>query len=104
MPDSISAIRVESTLPYTANIYIFDGVSTLVTNFKQKFGNKDEMTNPIRGNSLNHSKIGFLTWDQRSDNGRKVGTGVYIWKIIFKFDNGYKETRTLKTGILRRNE
>lgn len=104
LPDSISAIRVESTLPYTANIYIFDGVSTLVTNFKQKFGNKDEMTNPIRGNSLNHSKIGFLTWDQRSDNGRKVGTGVYIWKIIFKFDNGYKETRTLKTGILRRNE
>lgn len=102
LPDSISAIKVESALPYTAYIYIFDGISTLVKTDKQKFGSKKEMASSIRGNSINRSKIGYLSWDQRSNDGRKVGTGVYIWKIVFKYDDGYKETRTLRTGILRR--
>ena len=47
-------------------------------------------------------KLGFLHWNQRSDKGRLAGTGIYIWKIFFKFEDGHKETRIIKTGIYRK--
>ena len=90
--------------PYKADIYIFDGIGTFVANFKQKFGYDGEMDNPVRGDSKNPAKQGFLHWDQRSENGRKVGTGIYIWRIVFKFKDGHKETRTIKTGIYRKGD
>ena len=104
LPDTISAISVKTMSPYTAEIYIFDGIATYVTHFKQKFGNNGEMDDPARGNSSDPTKLGFLYWDQRSENGRRAGTGIYIWKIIFKFEDGHKETRTIKTGIYRRGD
>ena len=102
LPDTLSAISVKAMSPYTAEVYIFDGIATYVTHFKQKFGYDGEMDNPVRGDSKNPAKQGFLHWDQRSENGRKVGTGIYIWRIVFKFKDGHKETRTVKTGIFRR--
>jgi hypothetical protein len=60
------------------------------------------MKQKIRGNDENRAKIGYLYWNQRSDEGRKVGTGVYIWHIDFKFKDGHKEFRLLKTGIKRK--
>ncbi|MBR3670443.1 MAG: VWA domain-containing protein [Fibrobacter sp.] len=104
LPDTISAISVKTMSPYTAEIYIFDGIATYVTHFKQKFGNNGEMDDPARGNSSDPTKLGFLYWDQRAENGRRAGTGIYIWKIIFKFEDGHKETRTIKTGIYRRGD
>lgn len=103
LPDSISAISVKAMMPYKAEIFIFDGIGTYVTDFKQKFGNKGEMEDPARGNPGDKFKQGFLHWDQRSDKGRRVGTGIYIWKIFFKFEDGHKETRIIKTGIYRKN-
>ena len=52
-----------------------------------------------RGNENDHSKLGFLYWNERSSEGRKVGDGVYIWRIDFKFNDGHKEYRLLKTGV-----
>ena len=104
LPDTLSAISVKAMSPYTAEVYIFDGIATYVTHFKQKFGYDGEMDNPVRGDSKNPAKQGFLHWDQRSEKGRKVGTGIYIWKIFFKFEDGHKETRTIKTGVYRKGD
>ena len=102
LPDSISAISVKSSMPYTAEVYIFSAIATYVTHFKQKFGYDGEMDQSIRGNSGDLFKQGYLHWNNRSEKGRKVGTGIYIWKIFFKFEDGHKETRIVKTGIYRR--
>ena len=102
LPDSISAISVKSSMPYTAEVYIFSAIATYVTQFKQKFGYDGEMDQSIRGNSGDLFKQGYLHWNNRSEKGRKVGTGIYIWKIFFKFEDGHKETRIVKTGVYRR--
>jgi VWFA-related protein len=102
LPDSLSAISVKATMPYTAEVYIFDGISTYVTHFKQKFGYDGEMDQSIRGKPGELFRQGYLHWNKRSEKGRHAGTGVYIWKIFFKFEDGHKETRIVKTGIYRR--
>ena len=102
LPDSLSAVGVKAMTPYRAEVYIFDGIGTYVTDFKQKFGYDGEMDQSARVASDGQFRQGFLHWNQRSDKGRKVGTGIYIWKILFTFDDGHKETRIVKTGIYRR--
>ena len=103
MPDTLSAIGVRTVLPYTADVYIFDALSVYVNNFEQKFGYNGEMEDPKRDSPDGQSKLGFLYWDEHSKEGRKAGTGVYIWRIFFKFDDGHKEAITVKTGIKRNN-
>ncbi len=102
LPDSLSAISVKATMPYTAEVYIFDGIASYVTHFKQKFGYDGEMEQTIRGNSGDLFRQGYLHWNNRSEKGRKAGTGVYIWKIFFKFEDGHEETRIIKTGVYRK--
>ena len=102
VPDSLSVIKVVSVAPYEANIYIYDNLANVVANMKQKFGYDGEMDSKVRGNDKNRAKIGYLSWNHRSNRDRKVGTGVYIWRIDFKFKDGHTEYRILKTGYLRR--
>ncbi|MBR6124871.1 VWA domain-containing protein [Candidatus Saccharibacteria bacterium] len=102
LPDTLSAISVKSSMPYTAEVYIFSAISTYVTHFKQKFGYDGEMEQSVRGKASDLFRQGFLHWNNRSEKGRKVGSGIYIWKIFFKFEDGHKETRVVKTGIYRR--
>ena len=102
VPDTLSTIKVASIAPYKAYITIFDGYSNVVATFKQTFGYDGEMKQKIRGNDVDRSKIGFLYWNQRTNEGRKVGTGVFIWHIDFKFEDGHSEFRLLKTGIKRK--
>ena len=102
VPDTLSAIKVASIMPYDAYITIYDSYSRVVTSFQRKFGDNGEMSEKIRGNSKNHAKIGYLDWNNRSDKGRLVGTGVYIWRIDFKFKDGHSEFRLVKTGVKRK--
>ncbi len=102
VPDTLSVIRVASIMPYKATVTIFDSYSNVVTTFKRKFGDDGEMSQKIRGNGRNHAKTGFLHWNNRSDEGRHVGTGVYIWRIDFKFKDGHTEYRLVKTGVKRK--
>lgn len=102
VPDSLSVIRVASIMPYKAYVNIYDGYSNVVASFTRDFGDKGEMNEKIRGNDENHAKVGFLHWNNRSDEGRKVGTGVYIWRIEFKFKDGHSESRLVKTGVKRK--
>ena len=101
VPDSLTVVKVASVAPYEANIFIYDNLANVVTNMKQKFGYNGEMESKVRGNDHNRAKIGYLVWNHRSDKDRKVGTGVYIWRIDFKFKDGHTEYRILKTGYIR---
>ncbi len=102
MADTLSAIRVKTFYPYTADVYIYDGISTFVTHFQQKFGYDGEMDHPLRMGSDKPTSLGFLYWNQRSEKGRKIGPGIYIWKILFTFEDGHKELRIITTGIVRK--
>ena len=102
VPDSLTVVKIVSVAPYEADIYIYDNLANVVTNMKQKFGYNGEMDSKIRGNDKNRAKIGYLSWNHRSNKERKVGTGVYIWRIDFKFKDGHTEYRILKTGYMRR--
>ncbi len=103
VPDTISTVQVYSMSPYKASIYIYDATGQFISHFSQEFGYNGEMSDTLRSDKKNGPKIGFLYWNQHSDDDRKVGTGVFIWKIKFKFDDGYSETYTLKTGIRRKS-
>ena len=102
LPDSLSAISVKASMPYKAEVYIFDGIGTYVTDFRQKFGYDGEMDQSVRGKPGELFRQGYLHWNKRSEKGRHAGTGVYIWKILFTFEDGHKETRIVKTGIYRK--
>ncbi|MCQ2101685.1 MAG: VWA domain-containing protein [Fibrobacter sp.] len=102
IPDSVSCIRTETRMPYTASITILDALGHFIISFKQKFGYNGEMENPIHHNKKIDTRTGFLSWNQRTADDRKVGSGIYIWKINFTFADGHKETRSIRTGIRRR--
>ena len=102
VPDSLTVIKIASVAPYEANIYIYDNLANVVANMKQKFGYDGEMESKIRSNDKNRAKTGYLVWNHRSNEDRKVGTGVYIWRIDFTFKDGHTEYRILKTGYMRR--
>lgn len=102
VPDSLQTVLIASIAPYKANVYIYDNLANVVTDFSQTF-TQEEMEMSVRGNDTDRSKIGFLHWNMRSKDGRKVGTGVYIWYVDFIFDDGHKEYRIIKTGLRRRD-
>lgn len=104
VPDTLSTVKVLSIAAYKAEIYIYDNQGQYVNHLKQKFGYNGELSDPLRGGSDKREKLGFLYWNQRTEKGRKVGTGVYIWQIKFRFKDGHTEERTLKTGVKRNAE
>jgi len=103
-PDTISAIEIWSIAPYKAKISIFDGAASVIATFSQKFGYDGEMDMASRSSDDHRYKLGYLSWDQHSNEGRKVGTGVYIWRIDFKFKDGHSEYRLVKTGVKRKKD
>lgn len=101
VPDTLSTIRFSVVAPFKAEIYIYDQTGAYVNKLHQKFGYDGEMTEAIRANGSKYERTGYFYWNQRSNKGRKVATGVYIWTILFTFEDGHKETITLKSGIRR---
>ena len=101
VPDTLSTIEIQSIAAYKADIYIYDNQGQFVNRRKEEFGYNGELKDPLRGSTEKREKLSYLYWDQHADNGRLVGTGVYIWKIRFKFNDGHTEDRILKTGIKR---
>lgn len=103
VPDTLSTIKILTISAYTADIYIYDNQGHYVNHLTEKI-TSEELKNSLRGNSSKREKLAYLYWDQRTENDRKVGTGIYIWKIFFKFNDGHAEIRTLRTGIKRNSE
>ena len=102
VPDSLSVIKVTSVMPFKADVIIYDGLSNVVASFTSVFGEKGEMKEKIRENAQNRAKTGFIHWNNRSDKGRLVGSGVYIWRIKFKFKDGHSEILRVKSGVKRK--
>jgi hypothetical protein len=76
--------------PYTAKIFIIDHLGQFVSSWEQRFGDCGEFENPYRKQSrINKSSVvQDLIWNMRDDDGRKVGAGVYFWKVIVEYDAG----------------
>ena len=49
----------------------------------------------------NGFKTGYFYWNLTSEDGVAVATGVYVWQIVIRFDNGGGERFIVKTGVIR---
>jgi hypothetical protein len=47
------------------------------------------------------SRTDYISWNLRDGRGVKVGSGVYLWKVIVNYHLGKSETFTLKSGVMR---
>lgn len=99
MPKGISAIQVVATSAYVAQITIFDMYGNVVAHSVQAFGGRGELNNLARATSK--GMAGFLIWDQKDRFGQKAGQGVYVWKVLFRFETGKNEVRYVRTGLVR---
>lgn len=77
----------KTTLEYETHYYTSLGV--FVNNGSGKFSCRDSIYN---GNCLDHEKNGklFLAWNMKSNEGRLVGTGVYIARLKYKITVGWE--------------
>jgi hypothetical protein len=99
MPPGISVLQAMASERYTAHISIFDHMGGFVKSWDQKFGFSGELENPHRRTPAGVRS--YLVWDERDSRGQKVGSGVYVWKVIFDFDGGRRETHVTRTGLVR---
>ena len=75
----------------------------LFRSFVQSFGYHGEMDNMNRIIAGGKGRASYLVWNMRNQTGRKVGSGVYIWRVDFRFPDAEKaETRIIKTGVTRK--
>jgi hypothetical protein len=101
MPPGIAALQVVSTGKYIADVRIFDNKGLYLRHFQQHFGYDGEMGNLFRASRYQKGQISYLAWDLKDDNGHKAGQGVYVWKVLFRFENGKQEVRYTRTGVVR---
>jgi hypothetical protein len=105
IPPYISAVQIISTLGYTAYISIFDNLGNFVWSSTQSFGAKNETKN-VRYRAWKNPPgwLNYLVWDLKDKNGQEAAQGVYVWKVVFHFDNHKQEIRYIRTGVTRRNK
>lgn len=96
-----ASIRVETRMAYDAAVSVFDNMGHVVSQFKHSFGKHGEKEDDAYVSDENATFVSFIRWDTKTLEKRLVGTGVYIWKINFKFEDGHTEWRTIKSGIRR---
>jgi hypothetical protein len=99
LPRTLSAVQVVSTGKYVATVSIYDTQGRFVKLFRQAFGYQGELTNGAR--RTNKGLVSYLVWDLKDSKGQKAGQGVYIWKVLFAFENGKQEIQYTRTGVMR---
>ena len=98
LTEGISILSIISKEKYTATIHIFSAIGQYVTTINNQFGYAGEFEHGNRA-----TKSGFINhipWNLRDINGRKVGSGVYIWKVNIQFESGKRESFILKSGVI----
>ncbi len=95
----ISAVQIFTQGRYIAHINLYNNLGHFVKSWVQAFGFKGELNNKVR-NSADGSRS-YLAWNQVDSKGQKAGQGVYIWKIVFDMEQNKKETRIVRTGLIR---
>lgn len=99
-PPNISAIQVVSTGKYIAHVNIFDNHGRFMKDFYQAFGYQGELNNGARVASK--GLVSYLVWDMKDSKGQRAGQGVYVWKVLFSFENGKQEIQYTRTGVMRK--
>jgi hypothetical protein len=96
----ISTIQVIATSKYVAHVSIFDNLGHPLKTFVQSFGYRGEMDNDAR--AIRKGRVSYLVWNQKDRKGQDAGQGVYIWKVVFKFETGKQEIQYTRTGVTRK--
>jgi hypothetical protein len=99
LPKGISTIQVVSTGKYTVEISIYDNHGIFTRRMRQAFGFNGELNN--RNRISNRGLVSYLVWDLKDQTGQKAGQGVYVWKAVFRFENGKQEVQYTRTGLIR---
>jgi hypothetical protein len=110
--ECLSTIKVQSEGKYSAEVKIYDHLGKFVHGSTQIFGNCGEMQNSNRNiPSLGKGRASWLVWNMRDTKNEYVGSGVYIWKIIYTplgdDDGGAVKaefTSIKKQGIIRTHQ
>ncbi len=102
IPACTSILEVISDGAYVADVRIFDQLGNFVSGSRQRFGACGELDNLNR--SVAGKKRSFLVWNTRDNQGARVGTGAYVWRVNFisdRNDGKQSETVFIRTGFLR---
>ncbi len=95
----LSLVAVHSAERYTATVNIFDHLGKFIHASQQNFGYCGELAADNRQDPAGYKS--FLVWNQKDDNGQFVGSGVYIWKVLYRFENGKTYEKEYRQGIAR---
>jgi len=94
----MSKVTVFSQTGYNAEISIIDHLGKVVHSSRQSLCEQDLLD---AGRLTPEGYVSWLVWNQKNTEGSFVGSGVYIWKVIFRFDTGDEQISFYKQGIIR---
>ncbi|MGL1936659.1 MAG: VWA domain-containing protein [Fibrobacterales bacterium] len=100
--DSLEAGRFGLTLAcdssFSSEVFIYTVQGTFVHHMSYRYSRNLMNFNDVRGE---YGTMHYLFWDVRGQDERKVGTGVYLWRVIIRYENGTRERYMLKSGLIR---
>lgn len=102
MPRTISTLQIVSTGKYIADVSVYDTHGRFMKSFRQAFGYQGELNNSAR--VANKGLVSYLVWDMKDSKNQKAGQGVFIWKVLFTFENNKQEIQYTRTGVMRNIE
>ncbi len=83
---------------FSSEVYIYTMQGTFVHHMSYSYVNDSLDLHHERGN---YGAMHYLFWNVRGQDARKVGTGVYIWRVIIRYGSGMRERYMLKSGLIR---
>ncbi len=91
---------------YSTKIYVYDHLGQFIFTWTQHFGVCGEFENEYRKvqSGIDGYFLNDLVWNMKDHAGRKVGSGVYYWRIVNTYDSGYTTKITTSMGIARQSE
>ncbi len=100
----LSSVMVKGKGAYRATVNIFDNTGKFLHSHVQEFGKCGELDNPSRRDEQGRV-ISWLIWNQRENqNYQLVGSGAYLWKVLFQYENGEVYTGHFTQGIARTSQ
>lgn len=95
-PGSCQVLRVQLPAPAEVDVRIFDHMGTPVIGWNRVIDPRQFRSLP---GTTDGRKSVTLGWNLRATTGQPVGTGVYLWKIRVRTDDGAKSETVHKLGV-----
>ena len=99
----LSVVEVLSQEGYVAEVSVTDHLGKLVHHSTQRFGMGCDDLAGHKDRLTPEGYLSHLIWNQKDTEGSFVGSGVYIWKVIYNFSEGEKQTSIYKQGVVRQD-